>query len=72
MLTAEPTVRDVIKAALAVPHAPDCRLYTDGRNVEWLPQPRPGWYKLAAVEVRDAYEQTDATAGCCDMDEAAA
>ena len=66
------TVRDTIKAALAVPHAPTDRLYTDGHTVEWLPVPKPGWYRIGAADVRDAYEDTDRTAGCCDMDEAAA
>ena len=66
------TVRDAIKAAMSVPHAPTDRLYTDGNSVEWMPQPRPGWFKLAAVEVRDSYEQTDASANCCDMLKAAA
>ena len=65
------TVRDAVTAALAVPHRPECRLYTDGRRVAWLPRALPGWFKLAAVELRDAYEQTDATAGCCDLGAAA-
>ena len=65
------TVRDSVNAALAVPHRPECRLYTDGRRVAWLPRALPGWFKLAAVEVRDAYQQTDASASCCDLGAAA-
>lgn len=61
MLEASRAVRD-----------PSCKLYTDGHRVAWLPRPLPGWYRIGAVDVRDAYEDTDRTAGCCDMDEAAA
>lgn len=32
------------------------------------PQAKPGWQRIGAG-IKDAYEQTDATAGCCDMDE---
>jgi hypothetical protein len=71
-LPARATVREAIVDAIGIPHEPSCRLYTDGHRVAWLPRPIPGWFRLAAAEVRDAYEQTDATAGCCDMDEAAA
>lgn len=70
-LPAVETVRAAVTAALAVPHRPECRLYTDGRRLAWLPRALPGWFKLAAVEVRDDYEKTDATAGCCDMGAAA-
>ena len=65
------TVRDTIKAALAVPHAPTDRLYTNGDRLAWLPQPMPGWYRIGAADVRDAYEDTDRTAGCCDMEKIA-
>lgn len=61
MLEASRAVRD-----------PSCKLYTDGHRVAWLPRPLPGWYRIGAADVRDAYEDTDRTAGCCDMDEAAA
>ena len=64
-------VRDSVTAALAVAHRPDCHLYTDGHRVAWLPRALPGWFKLAAIEIRDAYEQTDATEDCCDMGAAA-
>lgn len=65
------TVREAVIEALSVPREPSCRLYTDGRRVAWLPRKLPGWYKLAAVEVRDPYEETDATASCCDIEGAA-
>lgn len=61
MLEASRAVRD-----------PSCKLYTDGHRVAWLPRPLPGWYRIGAADVRDADEDTDRTAGCCDMDEAAA
>lgn len=48
-------------------HDPACRLYTDGFRLAWLPRPLPGWFRIGSIEVRDAYEQTDATAGCCDI-----
>lgn len=67
ILPARETVRDAIMLARATPHRADCRLYTDGRRVAWLPQAIPGWFRLAATEVLDEYEKTDALAGCCDI-----
>lgn len=71
ILPARATVREAIVEALGVPHEPACRLYTNGRSVAWLPRPLPGWYRIGAADVRDAYEATDLTAGCCDMEKIA-
>jgi hypothetical protein len=60
MLEASRAVRD-----------PSCKLYTDGHRLAWLPNPLPGWYRTGAADVSDAYEQTDRTAGCCDIGAAA-
>ena len=60
MLEASRTVRD-----------PACKLYTDGHRLAWLPNPMPGWFRIAAADVRDAYEDTGRTAGCCDMEKIA-
>lgn len=60
MLEASRAVRD-----------PSCKLYTDGHRLAWLPTPLPGWYRIGAADVRDAYEATDLTAGCCDMEKIA-
>ena len=46
---------------------PSCKLYTDGHRLAWLPKRMPGWFRIAAADVRDAYEECDATAGCCDV-----
>lgn len=50
---------------------PACKLYTNGERLAWLPTPLPGWYRIGAADVRDAYEATDLTAGCCDMEKIA-
>lgn len=42
-------------------------LIHDGREVKVSPIVPPGWFRVA-VCVRDAYEETDRTAGCCDID----
>lgn len=60
MLEASRAVRD-----------PSCKLYTDGHRLAWLPRRLPGWFRIGAADVLDAYEQTDRSAGCCDMGEAA-
>jgi len=60
MLEASRAVRD-----------PACKLYTDGHRLAWLPNPMPGWFRIAAADVRDAYEDTGRTAGCCDMEKIA-
>lgn len=48
-----------------------CKLYTDGHRLAWLPKRMPGWFRIGAADVRDAYEHCDATAGCCDIGGAA-
>lgn len=60
MLEASRAVRD-----------PSCKLYTDGHRLAWLPRRLPGWFRIGAADVRDAYDATDRSAGCCDMGEAA-
>lgn len=60
MLEASRAVRD-----------PSCKLYTDGHRLAWLPRRLPGWFRIGAADVRDAYDATDRTAGCCDIEEAA-
>ena len=50
-------------------------LISNGKRTVVSPIVPPGWFKVAVkakAGVLDAYEQTDRTAGCCDMDEAAA
>lgn len=42
-------------------------LIHDGRHVKVSPIVPPGWFRIAGC-VRDAYEETDRTAGCCDID----
>lgn len=51
-LPARATVREAIAEAVAIPHEPHCRLFTDGRRVAWLPRALPGWFKLAGAEVQ--------------------
>jgi len=46
---------------------PNAKLYTNGHRLAWLPRPLPGWYRIGAADVRDAYEDCDALAGCCDV-----
>ena len=60
MLEASRAVRD-----------PACKLYTDGHRLAWLPRRLPGWFRIGAADVRDSYDATDRSAGCCDMGEAA-
>lgn len=53
-------------------------IISNGQRTVLSPVVPPGWDKLSAVKsknadgVLDAYEQTDRSAGCCDMEEAAA
>jgi hypothetical protein len=60
-----PDTATVIQAAREAERQ-GCGLYItpDGHTVV-APQPLPGWFRIA---VRDAYEETDRTAGCCDID----
>lgn len=67
-----PDTSTVIEAA-RIAARQGCGLYItpDGRTVV-APQPLPGWQRIGVAvkqmqQMRDAYEQTDATAGCCDM-----
>lgn len=63
--------REQIKPAMIeasrVVRDPACKLYTNGHRLAWLPRRLPGWYRIGAADVRDAYEDTDRTAGCCDI-----
>lgn len=43
-------------------------LIHDGRHVKVSPIVPPGWFRIAGC-VRDAYEETDRTAGYCDMNQ---
>lgn len=56
MLEASRAVRD-----------PSCKLYTNGHRLAWLPKRMPGWFRIGAADVRDAYEDCEATAACCDV-----
>lgn len=71
ILPCRENVRAAMLEASRAVRGPDCKLYTDGKRLAWLPQRLPGWYRIGGADVRDAYEDTDATAGCCDMGEAA-
>jgi hypothetical protein len=61
MLEASRAVRD-----------PASRLYSNGIRLGWLLSPLPGWFRIGAADVRDAYEETERTAGCCDLNGGAA
>lgn len=60
----------MIEAGRAV-RDPACKLYTNGHRLAWLPRRLPGWYRIGAADVRDAYEDCDRTATCCDIGEMA-
>lgn len=73
-----PDTATVIQAA-RIAARQGCALYItpDGRTVV-APQPLPGWQRIGVaiksprpVKLWDEYEQTDRSAGCCDMGEAA-
>lgn len=64
-------LRPAMLEASRVVRDPSCKLYTDGHRLAWLPKPMPGWFRIGAADVRDAYEDCDATAGCCDIGRAA-
>jgi hypothetical protein len=67
ILPARENCRAAILEASRMQREPSCKLYTDGHRLAWLPRSLPGWYRIAAADVRDAYEDCDATAGCCDL-----
>ena len=71
ILPAQENCRDAILEASRMQRDPSCKLYTDGRRMAWLPRRLPGWFRIGAADVSDAYEQTDRTAGCCDIEAAA-
>lgn len=69
-----PDTTTVLEAARQA-RASSLHLITNGERTVLSPIVPPGWFKVAVkakAGVLDAYEQTDRTAGCCDMDEAAA
>ena len=72
ILPPQDMLRPAMLEASRAARDPSCKLYTDGHRLAWLPRRLPGWYRLGGASVRDAYEDCDATAGCCDMNEAAA
>lgn len=68
-----PDTATVLEAALQA-RAAGLHLITDGRRTVLSPVIPPGWFRCAVKikpSVRDAYELTDATAGCCDIGRAA-
>ncbi len=69
ILPAQENCRAAILEASRMQRDPSCKLYTDGRRMAWLPRRLPGWFRIAAADARDAYEDCDASAGCCDMNE---
>lgn len=69
-----PDTTTVLEAARQA-RASSLHLITNGERTVLSPIVPPGWFKVAVkakAGALDAYEQTDRTAGCCDMDEAAA
>lgn len=61
-----------LQEARATAHAPQCRLYSNGKRMAWLPRRLPGWFPFGgSVKLWDEYEQTNRSAGCCDIEEAA-
>ena len=67
ILPARERCREAILEASRMQREPHCRLYTDGFRLAWLPKQIPGWFRIAAADIRDAYEDCEATAGCCDI-----
>lgn len=68
-----PDTATVLEAARQA-RASNLHLISDGKRTVLSPIVPPGWYKFAVKvkdSVRDAYEQTDRTAGCCDIGRAA-
>lgn len=67
------TVLDVARQA----KASNLHIINNGQRTVLSPVVPPGWFKMAvkvknADGVLDAYEQTDSSASCCDMNEAVA
>lgn len=63
------TVMDAARQA----KASNLHLICDGKRTVLSPIVPPGWFKIAVkakAGVLDAYEQTDRSAGCCDMEAA--
>lgn len=71
ILPARENCRAAILEASRMQREPHCRLYTDGKRLAWLPRQIPGWFRIGAADIRGPYEETDATASCCDIEGAA-
>lgn len=67
ILPARENFRAAMLEASRLVREPHCKLYTDGRRLAWLPRALPGWFRIGAADLRDAYEETDATASCCSL-----
>ena len=42
-------IRDAIVEDSRAVRSPECKLYTDGHRVGWLPRPLPGWFPLGGI-----------------------